>query len=118
MLPRRLKQARLRLGVSQEKLGLLIGIDAASASARMNQYERGKHTPDFSLVRRLAPVLGLPVPWFYTDDEDTALLLACFERLHPSDRVIVLRTAQRLLPPGLILDDGVFARLRPGPPAP
>ena len=39
----RLKEARLRLGLSQEKLGVLAGIDEFSASARINQYERGKH---------------------------------------------------------------------------
>ena len=41
MLIKRLKEARLRSGLSQEKLGVLAGIDEASASARMNQYERG-----------------------------------------------------------------------------
>lgn len=96
MLPYRLKQARLRLGVSQERLGTMVGIDVSSASARMNQYERGKHTPDFSLVRRLAPVLGVPVPWFYTEDEDTAALLELYHRLHPTDRAILLDNARRL----------------------
>jgi transcriptional regulator with XRE-family HTH domain len=47
MLIKGWKEARLRAGISQEKLGVLAGIDEASASARMNQYERGKHTPDF-----------------------------------------------------------------------
>ncbi|MEI2415476.1 helix-turn-helix transcriptional regulator [Orrella sp. JC864] len=98
MLPHRLKQARLRLGVSQEKLGRLVDIDPASASARMNQYERGKHTPDYSLVKRLAPVLGLPVPWFYTEDDETAELLELFHRMHPSDRVVLLNAARRLVP--------------------
>ncbi|MBI0440159.1 transcriptional regulator, partial [Dickeya dianthicola] len=28
-----------------ERLGILAGIDEAMASARMNQYERGIHTP-------------------------------------------------------------------------
>jgi transcriptional regulator with XRE-family HTH domain len=44
MLPHRLKEARLRTGLSQQKLGILAGIDEATASARMNQYERGIHT--------------------------------------------------------------------------
>ncbi len=50
MLPHRLKEARLRAGLSQQKLGILAGIDEATASARMNQYERGIHTPDFALA--------------------------------------------------------------------
>jgi DNA-binding XRE family transcriptional regulator len=39
----RLKEARIAAGLSQERLGVVAGIEEASASARMNQYERGKH---------------------------------------------------------------------------
>ena len=35
----RLKEVRTTAGLSQERLGVLAGIDEASASARMNQYE-------------------------------------------------------------------------------
>ncbi|HGU4535105.1 TPA: XRE family transcriptional regulator, partial [Escherichia coli] len=38
MLPIRLKKARLNAGLTQEQLGILVGIDECSASARMNQY--------------------------------------------------------------------------------
>ena len=40
---KRLKQARLRTDLTQEQLGILAGIDEFSASARVNQYEKGKH---------------------------------------------------------------------------
>lgn len=39
----RLKVARLRRGLTQMQLGVLAQIDEYSASARINQYERGKH---------------------------------------------------------------------------
>ena len=42
----RLKVARKAKKLSQERLGILAGIDEASASARMNQYETGKYAPD------------------------------------------------------------------------
>ena len=74
MLAHRLKQARLRAGLSQEKLGKLAGIDPMSASARMNQYERGKHSPDYQLMCRVAEILIMPVSWFYTEDEEMARL--------------------------------------------
>ena len=74
MLAHRLKQARLRAGLSQEKLGKLAGIDPMSASARMNQYERGKHSPDYQLMCRVAEILNMPVSWFYTEDEELARL--------------------------------------------
>ncbi|AUX73982.1 helix-turn-helix transcriptional regulator [Erwinia pyrifoliae] len=76
MLPHRLKEARLKKGLSQQKLGVLAGIDEATASARMNQYERGIHVPDFELVCRLAAVLDVPSCYLYTlEDELAALVL-------------------------------------------
>jgi transcriptional regulator with XRE-family HTH domain len=60
--------------LSQEKLGKLAGIDPMSASARMNQYERGKHSPDYQLMCRVAEILNMPVSWFYTEDEELARL--------------------------------------------
>lgn len=59
MLPHLLKEALLRTGISQQKLGILAGIDEATASARMNRYERGIPVPDFALACRLAEVLAV-----------------------------------------------------------
>jgi transcriptional regulator with XRE-family HTH domain len=50
----------------------------------MNQYERGKHTPGFFLIERLAVALNLPAPWFYTRDDDTAELLLAYHTLTPA----------------------------------
>jgi len=86
VLAKRLKEARLRAGLSQEKLGVLAGIDEYSASARMNQYERGKHAPDWLTVKRLATVLGVPVAYFYAADDDAAELLLAFYALTPDGR--------------------------------
>jgi transcriptional regulator with XRE-family HTH domain len=46
-LATRVLTARQSAGLSQERLGVAAGIEEASASHRMNQYERGKHEPDF-----------------------------------------------------------------------
>ncbi|QKJ85561.1 XRE family transcriptional regulator [Paramixta manurensis] len=72
MLPHRLKAARLKAGLSQERLGILAGVDEATASARMNQYERGVHTPDFELACRLASVMNIPACYFYAVEDDLA----------------------------------------------
>ena len=69
---KRLKEARTRAGISQERLGVLADIDEMSSSARMNQYERGKHEPDFSMVERIARVLNAPESYFYAEDGDAA----------------------------------------------
>lgn len=77
----RLREARLRAGLSQKKLGILAGIDEFSASARINQYERGKHSPEFSTVERLAKILGVPTPFFYCRDDDLAEWVLAYSRL-------------------------------------
>jgi len=86
MINQRLKTARIRAGLSQEKLGKLAGIDPTSASARMNQYERGKHAPDYRLMCKVAEILDMPVSWFYTEDEDQARLQELFHRLDQMPR--------------------------------
>jgi transcriptional regulator with XRE-family HTH domain len=90
---KRLKEARLAAGISQEKLGVLAGIDEMSASARMNQYERGKHMPDISMVERLAEVLGVPRAYFYVDEDDIADLLVNLYRMKQGDRKKVMQYA-------------------------
>lgn len=75
IVARRLKEARLRAGISQKRLGILAKMDEFSASARVNQYERGKHMPDLPTVTRLAAVLKSPVPYFYCADAELADLI-------------------------------------------
>jgi transcriptional regulator with XRE-family HTH domain len=78
----RLREARKNAGLSQKKLGELAGVDQNSASARLNQYETGKHSPDFGMLQRLSDVLNVPVEYFYTTDETVAKLLI---KLHSMD---------------------------------
>lgn len=94
MISERLKVARLRVGLSQEKLGKLAGIDPTSASARMNQYERGKHSPDYRLMCKVAEILNMPVSWFYTQDDDMARLQEIFFNLPPEARRDLLAHAE------------------------
>lgn len=96
MISERLKAARLRAGLSQEKLGKLAGIDPTSASARMNQYERGKHSPDYRLMCKVAAILNMPVSWFYTQDEAQARLQEVFYHLDGEARERLLSQAEAL----------------------
>lgn len=82
----RLKEARLRAGLSQKKLGILAGIDEFSASPRINQYERGKHTPEYQTVERLAKVLGVPTPYFYCREDDLARWILSYRARHGKAR--------------------------------
>jgi len=72
VVAKRLREVRHKKKISQEKLGVMAGIDEFSASARINQYERGIHVPDLKTVERLAAALDTPVPYFYSSDDDMA----------------------------------------------
>ncbi len=93
---KRLKEARTRAGLSQERLGVLADIDEMSSSARMNQYERGKHEPDFSMVERIAKVLDVPESYFYAKDDEAAWLLIAFHRMSSSDREKLVNLAREI----------------------
>lgn len=77
----RLKQVRVAAGLSQEKLGIEAGIEEASASVRMNRYERGERTPAIEIVRNIAAVLDVPVSFFFAQSDDEANLLLTYHRL-------------------------------------
>nr|WP_300319574.1 helix-turn-helix transcriptional regulator [Idiomarina sp.] len=70
--PKRLMQARKRMGLSQKQLGIKAGMDEFVASARMNQYERGVHTPDFKTVLALSTVLKVPTAFLFCVEDDLA----------------------------------------------
>lgn len=86
----RLRLARKAKGLSQERLGILAGIDESSASARMNQYERGKHVPDFLVASRIAEVLELPTAYFYIEDDLLAEIIQKSYSLNSEQKKIVL----------------------------
>ena len=92
----RLKQARVRSGLSQRKLGIVAGIDEASSSARMNQYERAKHVPDFDTLSKLAQVLDVPVSYFYCVDDTDAEFQLNFHQLQSSQQTQVKQLLQRI----------------------
>lgn len=93
---KRLKVARKAAGLSQERLGVLAGIEEESASARMNQYENGKHEPGEATVLAIAKVCGLPAAYFYCERDDEAELLGLFHKLKKGQRGEVLEMAKAL----------------------
>jgi len=88
---KRLKEARCEARLSQERLGVLAGIDEMSASARMNQYEKGKHEPNFPMVERIARALNMPTSFFYAESDEEAKLLRRFHRLSKEERTELMR---------------------------
>ena len=53
--------------------------------------ERDKHVPDFSIARRLARALGIPVVYLYAEDDELAELLLCYTQASRRRRAQVKR---------------------------
>lgn len=89
-IPTRLKQARKRAGITQKNLGVIIGMDESSASGRMNHYEKGRHTPDISTLKKMADALGVPLNYFLCEDETSADLAIAISKLSIEKRNMLL----------------------------
>jgi transcriptional regulator with XRE-family HTH domain len=96
VIARRLKEARQELGISQYALGVAAGIDEMSASPRVNQYEKGKHAPDFQMVKRLAAVLKVPAAYLYTEDDDLAEALVILGALPLETRKRLIEALRKM----------------------
>lgn len=67
-----------------------MGMDENSASARMNQYEKGKHAPDFDTMKRMSEVLDVPVAYFFCETELDAKLTKALDKLSEDQKKILL----------------------------
>ena len=93
VITKRLHEARTVAGISQKQLGIAAGIDEFSASPRINQYERGVHVPDFATLERLALVLNVPTPYFYTRDEALAKLILRYGQMSATEKETLIQFA-------------------------
>ena len=91
VITKRLLEARKASGLSQKNLGIAAGIDEFSASPRLNQYERGVHVPDYGTVERLASVLNVPTPYFYTRDDELAKLILRYGQLDAAEKLELMK---------------------------
>ena len=93
----RIKRARKLAGFSQKQLGIAAGMDEFVASARVNQYETGKHLPDYYTVVKIANALGLPPAYFYTDDDVLADIIIYYGHLGATERRKLLSLIQSFI---------------------
>ncbi|GAB2903831.1 hypothetical protein GCM10027202_36080 [Microvirgula curvata] len=70
----------------QDRLGIEIGLDEGTASARISRYETGAHEPPFDIAAKLAHVLSVPTAYLYCEDDELADLILTFGRLARQDR--------------------------------
>lgn len=71
----RLRAARLQAGIPQDRLGVMIGLDEGSSSARISRYESGTHAAPYEIAAKLASALKIPLPYLYCPDDHLADLL-------------------------------------------
>lgn len=87
---RRMRARREELGWSQEKLGVLIGIDESASRARISRYELGTHEPPVKTGRQIADALGVSLAYLYCDDDEAAAVLLHWAKMSPSQRARLL----------------------------
>ena len=92
---KRLRQARKRTAYTQEELGRAAGFEEAVANARMNQYEKSKHWPNYTVACQIAKALKVDPAFFYASSDDTALLLQHWSALNKKRRAEVLEALMR-----------------------
>jgi len=81
LIGKRIRSRREELGWSQEKLGVLIGIDESSSRARISRYELGNHEPQLGIARNIAKALGVPLAYLYCEENDMAELLLAMQEV-------------------------------------
>ena len=83
---RRMRSRREELGWSQEKVGVLVGIDESSARARISRYELGTHEAPVKTAQQIADALRVPLAYLYCEDDDIALVLIKLSQLRANAR--------------------------------
>jgi transcriptional regulator with XRE-family HTH domain len=83
---RRLKEARLSAGIAQDQLGVRMGLDEGSSSARISRYETGIHEPPFAVIEQMATILKVPVPYFFCADDKFAQLMLIYFSASKSEK--------------------------------
>ena len=92
LVGKRIRSRREELGWSQEKLGVLIGIDESSSRARISRYELGTHEPPLATARNIAKALDVPLAYLYCEESDVATLLLALKAMPAKKRSSVIST--------------------------
>lgn len=62
----------------------------------MNQYEKGKHIPDFLTLKNIAHILLVPIAYFYTEDDTLSELLFLYHNLDKNAQKRILSFCKKL----------------------
>lgn len=87
MVHKRLRDARLRRGMTQAKLALLLDFEGYNLKGAISNYETGKHTPAFQIVKTIAKILDYPECYFYIEDDAFAEQVLALYRGTPPEKI-------------------------------
>ena len=74
------------MDIPQDKLGVKVGLDESTASARISRYETGTHEPPAEMAAKLAKALRVPLAYLYCEDDELASAILGFAQLPSSER--------------------------------
>ncbi len=94
MFGKRLREAREMAGIPQDKLGVLIGLEESSSSARISRYETGVHEPPVRTAKKIAVALKVPLAFLYCDDDVLAAIVLQAHRMSKEARRALLASMQ------------------------
>lgn len=93
----RLRELRNQSELSQERVGVMIGLEESSARARISRYETGEHDPSEATALKIAEVFGVPLAYFYCADQRLGDIIRCYDRMDETGRARLVELAARLV---------------------
>ena len=94
VLGARLRSRRQELGLSQEKVGVSIGLDESCSRTRISRYETGAHEPALATAKLLAVALGVPLAYLYCENETMAEIIRLTNKLELHSQLVLLDFVQ------------------------
>ncbi len=91
----RLRARRKELGLSQEKVGVSIGLDESCSRTRISRYETGAHEPALATSQLLAAALGVPLAYLYCEDDTLAEIIRLADPLELNAKQVFLECIQK-----------------------
>ncbi|MDG2778501.1 helix-turn-helix transcriptional regulator [Vibrio parahaemolyticus] len=92
----RIKEVRIRLGLTQAVLGEMLGLDKSRASSRINHYEKGRHFPPYEFMMSLSRLTHTPLSCFYEPDPKLAQTIKDLSELSKANRELITHIIDEL----------------------
>ena len=94
---RRLRERRISLALSQESIGVAIGLDESCSRTRISRYETGMHEPKLATAQLIANCLKTPLAYFYCEKDTIASLLLKINTMTDKQTELLLKHVNSML---------------------